>query len=172
MEHSTTKAPHYFLVGFDETFVSIQGTGIYGTPYVITCDNIPVNVYGFTSELEAKAFDPLKLRRYLIGSRLQQLLIPADTREELDVIIQNDQRVKDGVFTLSTHSMYGPIESLPECKRMFLTREGRLQCGDTEGCGGCILEGFDQEEEFSDGFKCPMYNRRERRTEEVQQEAV
>lgn len=163
MHKNVKKAPHYFLVHFEERFTSIKGTSTYGKPFVIICDNIPVNVYGFDSENEAKTFDPLKLRTLLIGGREQKILWSAPDEKTLLEEINNDQRVKDRVLKLSNHTLYGNIESLPECSRMYEDSEGMLLCGKPENklndgcCGGCVLQGFDQDEEFSDGFKCPMH---------------
>ncbi|HVY35975.1 MAG TPA: hypothetical protein VG982_01710 [Candidatus Paceibacterota bacterium] len=163
MHKKITKAPHYYLVHFEERFTSVKGTAIYGKPFVVICDNIPVNVYGFASEDEARAFDPLKLRTLLIGGREQQILWNAPDEKTLLEEINNDQRVKDKVFTLSSHALHGNIENLPECSRMYKDSEGMLLCGKPENdsndgcCGGCVLQGFDQNEEFYDGFKCPMH---------------
>lgn len=162
MHEEIKKAPHYFLVHFEETFTSVKGTGTYGKPFVIVCDNTPVNVYGFDSEDEAKAFDPLILRTLLIGSREQTILWETLDKETLLKEIEDDQRVKDKVFKLSDHALYGSIEDLPECSRMHINKEGTLLCGKPENefndgcCGGCVLQGYDQEEIFCDGFKCPL----------------
>lgn len=164
MTKTIKKAPRYFLVHFEERFTSIRGAGTHGKAFVIICDNVPVNVYGFTSEEEARKFNPTELRRLLIGRRNQKLLWDASNEETLGKEIQNDKRIKDGVFFLRNDLKQGPIEKLPECTRMYLDSEEGLLCGKPEneyndGCaGGCVLQGADQEEEFADGFKCPMYS--------------
>jgi hypothetical protein len=175
-----TKAPHFFQVHFDETFTTVNG-GMHhtGKAYTIICDNVAVHVYGFESEEEAKAFDPLKLRSYLIGSRNVSLLWEAVDEETLLKEINEDQRVKDKVYKLSTHSLYGPIENLPECERMHENKKiGELHCGKPTNeygdgsCGGCVLQGYDQEEEFYGGFKCPVHTYWSKRFEEFQKKKV
>ena len=72
------KSPHYFLVHFKESATSVNGAHHTGKAYIIFCDDIPTNVYGFKSEEEAKSFDPLKLRSELDenGKRIGQIVYP------------------------------------------------------------------------------------------------
>jgi hypothetical protein len=171
-ENTVKKAPHYFLVHFTETFTSIQGSMASGKAYVIWCDNVSTNVYGFKSEDEAKAFDPLKLRSLLRGCREQKELWDAPDEETLLLQISADQRIKDKVYELNHHALYGAIENLPECKRMYIDDHEGLLCGRPEnqyndGClGGCVLAGYDQDSDMPDGFKCPMHEYWENRLRE------
>jgi hypothetical protein len=160
MKKEIAKAPHYFMVHFTESFTSVNDAMASGKPYVIICDDVPTNVYGFHSEDEAKAFDPTKLRSLLRGAREKRELWEATSEAELLENIAKDQRVLDKVYTLSDDALYGAIENLPTCERMHLDASGDLHCGNPEGesCfGGCVLQGYDQDEEFSNGFKCPMH---------------
>lgn len=102
-EEKTVKAPHYFLVHFVETLTTVNNAfDGYGQAYPIWCDGFVTNVYGFRSKKEADAFDPLELRNLLRGGHARSLLFDANTEQELMEKINNDQRVKDGVFTLTT----------------------------------------------------------------------
>ncbi|MEO5645973.1 MAG: hypothetical protein ABIO57_02795 [Candidatus Paceibacterota bacterium] len=158
------KAPHYFLVHFDEKHTSVNGGDAHGKCYTFMCDGFAVNVYGFRSDEEATAFDSLSLRGYLIGSREVSTLWEADDEESLMKAIAADKRVIDGVYQLSKY-MWGSataIENLPTCQRMHINSEGDLLCGKPEGeygdgCfGGCVIQGYDQEKEMPDG-PCPMH---------------
>lgn len=163
MKKEIKKAPHYFLVHFTESFTSVDKGNVSGKAYVIICDGVPTNVYGFKSEEEAKSFDPLKLRTLLRGSRYKKELWSSLNEETLIQEINADQRIKDGVYQLNHDRKGGAIENLPECQRMHVDSKGALLCGKPENkygdgcCGGCVLQGYDQEEEFYDGFRCPMY---------------
>jgi hypothetical protein len=164
MEHkNVTKAPHYFLVHFIERFTCINGANPKGKAYTITCDNVPVHVYGFNSEEESKIFDPLTLRGLLIGGRERKILWSAPNEEILIEEINNHPFVKEGVYTLSKDHLHGAIENLPECSRMHIDSDEMLLCGNPEnefndGCyGGCVLQQFDQDEDMPGGFKCPMH---------------
>ncbi|MBP6912507.1 MAG: hypothetical protein KBB86_01085 [Candidatus Pacebacteria bacterium] len=156
------KAPHYFLVHFNETFTCVNGADRTGKAYIIVCDNVPTNVYGFKSEEEAKSFNPLKLRRLMRGCKNTKLLWDAKNEEELMQSLNNDPRIKSGVFVLNHEHPRGAIEDLPKCKRMYKKPDESLLCGkpiNSNGdgcCGGCMLEGYDQDEPFGD-FMCPMY---------------
>jgi hypothetical protein len=161
MEHkNVTKAPHYFHVHFDERLTCVNGVHSKGKPYTVVCDDVPVHVYGFKSEEEAKAFDPLKLRGLLIERRECDILWDAPNEEVLMEEINNHPFVKAGVYTLSKDHQHGAIENLPECSRMHRGSDEMLLCGnpDNGSCyGGCVLQQFDQDEDMPGGFKCPMH---------------
>ncbi|MDQ5928641.1 MAG: hypothetical protein QG594_415 [Bacteroidota bacterium] len=171
------KAPHYFLVHFDERCVRLDGASLTGKPYPIICDNVAVNVYGFRTQKEADEFDPLILRRYAIGSHHQNEFWPGDDKEVLMQEIENDEHIKSGVYTLSTRPLLrGVIEDLPSCERMHKDPDGQLLCGKpineySDGCyGGCVLQGFEQDEEFHDGFRCPIHEYWNKRPSKIETE--
>lgn len=157
------KAKHYFLVHFKETFTCINGPHTTGKAYIIFCDGVATNVYGFKSDEEAKKFDPLKLRSPMRGCKDTKILWDAPNEKVLMQELSNDPRIKSGVFELDHEHTRGAIEDLPKCKRMYKKPDGSLLCGkpiNNSGdgcCGGCMLQGYDQEDPFGDGFECPMY---------------
>lgn len=171
-----TKAPHYFLVHFNEIATSVNGCNNTGKPYTIFCDGFATHVYGFRSEAEANEFDPLKLRSMMRASQDVKILWNAPDEETLMNEIVSDQRVIDGVYTLNHRRVLGAIENLPECQRMYKDADESLLCGKPQneygdGCyGGCVIQGNDQEEEFHDGFRCPIHEYWNKRFSKVETE--
>ena len=176
------KAPKYFTVHLTETFTSVNGTGLYGKAYPFNRGSLAVNVYGLTPE-EAEVFDPKTLNDLLVGSREVKILWDAPSKDELMKQINDDERVKNGVCVLSSDKFTEEnIEELPECQRMYVAIGGKhkdmILCGKpqneyNDGCaGGCVLQCYDQEEEFSDGFKCPMHVHWGKQSEKFKAETV
>lgn len=179
----TTKAPHYFQVHFYERYVVLDNGCAHGKPYPITCDGFSYNVYGFRSAEEAALFDSKELRSILRATELKWQVWPADTLEELMEDINTDPRFKSGIYTLSEDNgcfgaPYGAIENLPSCERMHSGTDGYLYCGKPvgeyqDGCyGGCVLQGCDQDDEFHDGFQCPIKKFQRERFAEFQRKRM
>jgi hypothetical protein len=156
------KAPHYFLVHFKERYAHLSDEEPTGKAHTIYCDGIATHVYGFKSDEEVEKFNPLELRKRMRGCKDTKILWDAENLKTLMQELENDPRVKSKVFVLDEEYPRGPIEDLPECERMYTTPDESLLCGKPQneygdGCyGGCVVQGNDQDEEFHDGFKCPI----------------
>lgn len=168
------KAPKYFKVHFDESYVGIDGYDS-GRAYPITCDGFTCNVYGLSEE-EAVTFDPHRLRGLLRGSRLIDILWDAPDRETLMKEIENDERVKSGVYKLARWTLNGQIEDIPACSRMYIDKSDpalSILCGKpknefNDGClGGCIIQGYDIEDETLEEIKCPLKKMWEERSKKA-----
>ena len=170
------KAPHYFLVHLKERFTSVSGTQTSGKPYPMMCDGIAVNVYGFKSQEETNAFDPITLRTYLIGGRSKTRLFGGKTRELATHDIFDFLNSQKGAMQID-EKVSEPMEDLPTCERMHVnTKTGELFCGKPENqyhdgsCGGCVLDGNDQEFD-PDHIICPMQEYWNKRFEEKKKTA-
>ena len=150
-EEDIEKSPHYFIAYFQERLTSVTRT-TSGTSYTKYRNGHAVEVYGFTNKEEADTFDESRLHNLMVGVRDHKIIWAAPDEATLHLEISNDPQVKAGSWWLSENTVWEQIENLPECERMHTnTKTGQVLCGKPKGeygdgcCGGCILQGNDQE---------------------------